>query len=93
MSDRRNASAASPLVPVRRSRSGRQLIVDRCPHCFERHHHGAAGERGCGPGRSIWHGHRVAHCRDPRAEDGYFLVECAVPPTFPCAPPYRKPAA
>jgi quercetin dioxygenase-like cupin family protein len=72
MSDRRpnNSSAASPLVPVRRSRSGRGLIVDKCPHCFERHVHGAAGERG------PWHGHRAAHCRDPLdARVGYVLVE------------------
>jgi hypothetical protein len=93
MSDRRSSSAASPLVPVRRSRSGRGLVVDKCPFCFERHVHGAAGERGRGPGRSIWHGHRLAHCRAPRdAGVGYVLVEVAEPRSFPCARPYRKPA-
>jgi hypothetical protein len=60
-----------PIVPVRRSRSGRGLIVDECPHCFERHIHGAAGKSG--PGE---HGHRVAHCRSQDGNcAGYDLIE------------------
>jgi hypothetical protein len=71
VSDRRpnNSSAASPLVPVRRR--GHQLIVDRCPHCFERHVHGDGGKHSGGN-----HGHRLAHCRvRENGNAGYILLE------------------
>jgi len=61
-----------PTVQVRRLHHprGDLLIIERCPHCGERHQHGAA-KAGCGD-----HGHRQAHCREIAWNNrGYYLVE------------------
>jgi hypothetical protein len=75
-----NGTGATPLVHVRRR--GRLLIL-QCPHCRKRHVHGDGGQRGRG-----MHGHRLAHCRNPRdAGVGYVLVEVSEPQTVPTARP------
>jgi hypothetical protein len=83
------AGFETPVVPVRRSRSGRQLIIDACPYCGKRHTHGDGGQRERG-----WHGHRVAHCRKQPAgmSAGYIIVETSPLISYPCAVPYRRPA-
>jgi hypothetical protein len=72
-----NAQPA-PVVAVRRSQCGCQLIVERCPFCNERHVHGDGGNRRRGN-----HGHRLSHCRRPPTPDaGYLLVEVSEPITW-----------
>lgn len=57
-----------PIVTATASRvRGCWILEIVCPHCGRRHTHGG----GDGPVPSA--GHRVAHCRHPRAR-GYFIV-------------------
>jgi hypothetical protein len=77
-SRRREVAPDIPVVPVRRSQCGCQLIVAACPHCGAAHAHGDAGRRSRGN-----HGHRIAHCRRPPTPGaGYVLVEVAEPVTW-----------
>jgi len=60
-----------------RDRRGDLLVLPRCPHCGERHVHGAGSKTGCGD-----HGHRVSHCtRGPWHNVGYRLFEPCPPRT------------
>jgi hypothetical protein len=69
-----------PTVEVQRirDRRGDLLVIESCPHCGDRHVHGAAGKADCGD-----HGHRLGHCWKPEAlahiSTGYRLYE-------PCPP-------
>jgi len=76
--------SSPPVVHVRRSPSGRGLIIDKCSYCGKKHLHGDGGKRERGD-----HGHRLAHCVDPcnqrAAAVGYILVEVAEQQSFPVA--------
>ncbi|MBK7169013.1 MAG: hypothetical protein IPH83_07140 [Gammaproteobacteria bacterium] len=63
----------NPLAPARLSADGIHWIVDTCPHCGRRHHHGAGGP-GADPAEYL--GHRVAHCGSGA---GYVLVAAPTP--------------
>jgi hypothetical protein len=68
-----------PTVEVIRVRDprGDLLVLPRCPHCGERHVHGAGSKADCGD-----HGHRVSHCTSgPWHNVGYRLVERCPPAT------------
>ncbi|MGY3621249.1 hypothetical protein [Bradyrhizobium sp. USDA 10063] len=74
------AGAGAPVVACR-AIGGGSLVIDDCPYCHCRHHHGTGDLPG------PFYGHRLPHCEErrlsaasvSRMRAGYYLVRVVTP--------------